>query len=159
MRPTPDRRFCAGVRLGVRSWQSVQIGRYDRAMRFAIAIPQFYADGEFDPEAFGAYLARAEELGFHSAWAQEQTLGSWPQLSPLEAMTFAAACTDRLRLGCVVFVSTLHNPVHLAKAIASLCQPRRGRVGGGGGSRGPMGAGAPVGRGPGRGGARVHEGV
>src|SRR5260221_6645622 len=58
-------------------------------MRFAIAIPQFYADGEFDPEAFGAYLVRAGELGFHSAWAQEQTLGSWPQLSPLEAMTSA----------------------------------------------------------------------
>ena len=70
-------------------------------MRFAIAIPQFYADGEFDPEAFRAYFARAEELGFHSAWAQEQTLGSWPQLSPLEAMTFAAAARVPRRLaGC-----------------------------------------------------------
>jgi alkanesulfonate monooxygenase SsuD/methylene tetrahydromethanopterin reductase-like flavin-dependent oxidoreductase (luciferase family) len=107
-------------------------------MRFAIAIPQFYADGEFDPEAFRAYLVRAEELGFHSGWAQEQTLGSWPQLSPLEAMTFAAACTDRLRLGCVVFVSTLHNPVHLAKAIASLDQLSRGRIEVGVGSGGKM---------------------
>jgi probable F420-dependent oxidoreductase len=97
-------------------------------VRFAIAIPQFYADGEFDPEAFRGYLVRAEELGYHSAWTQEQVLGSWPQLSPLETMTFAAACTDRLRLGCVVFVSTLHNPVHLAKAIASLDQLSRGRI-------------------------------
>jgi len=97
-------------------------------MRFAIAIPQLYADGAFDPEAFRAYLIRAEELGYHSAWTQEQTLGAQPQLSPLEAMTFAAACTERLRLGCVVFVSTLHNPVHLAKAIASLDQLSRGRV-------------------------------
>src|SRR5258708_3536162 len=145
MRPTPDRRFCAGVRLGVRSWQSVQIGRYDRAMRFAIAIPQFYADGEFDPEAFGAYLARAEELGFHSAWAQEQTLGSWPQLSPLEAMTFAAACTDRLRLGCVGVVSTLPNPVHLPNALASLDQLSRGRIEVGGGSGGPLRPVSPVG--------------
>src|SRR5258708_38624841 len=128
-------------------------------MRFAIAIRQFYADGEFDPEAFRACLVRAEELGFHSAWAQEQTLGSWPQLSPLEAMTFAAACTDRMRLGCVVFVSTLHNPVHLAKAIASLDQLSRGRIEGGVGSGGPMPPFAAVGRGPGRYGARVPEGA
>src|SRR5579864_303098 len=99
-------------------------------MKFAIAIPQFYADGEFDPAAFRAYLARAEELGFESAWAQEQILGSgsWSQFSPLEAMTYAAACTERLRLGCVVFVSTLHNPVHLAKSLASLDQLSRGRI-------------------------------
>jgi probable F420-dependent oxidoreductase len=97
-------------------------------MRFAIAIPQFYADGEFDPAAFRAYLARAEELGFESAWAQEQVLGSWNQFSPLEAMAYAAACTERLRLGCVVFVSTLHNPVHLAKALATLDQLSRGRI-------------------------------
>ena len=134
-------------------------GRYDRAMRFAIAIPQFYADGEFDPEAFRAYLVRAEELGFHSAWAQEQTLGSWPQLSPLEAMTFAAACTDRLRLGCVVFVSTLHNPVHLAKAIASLDQLSRGRIEVGVGSGGKMRPFAAFGLEPDRYVARFTEGV
>ena len=97
-------------------------------MRFAIAIPQFYADGEFDPEAFRAYFARAEELGFHSAWTQEQGLGAAPQLGPVEAMTYAAACTQRLRLGCVVFVSTLHSPVHLAKSLSSLDQLSRGRL-------------------------------
>jgi hypothetical protein len=36
-------------------------------MRFAISIPQFYADGDFDPNAFRAYLTRAEQLGFDSA--------------------------------------------------------------------------------------------
>jgi probable F420-dependent oxidoreductase len=97
-------------------------------MRFAIAIPQFFADGEFDPVAFAAYLTRAEELGFESAWTQEQTLGSWPQLSPIETMTFAAACTSRLRLGCAVFVSTLHSPVHLARSLATLDQLSRGRL-------------------------------
>ena len=97
-------------------------------MKYAIAIPQFYADGEFDPAAFRAYLARAEELGFHSAWTQESVHGAGPQLSPIEAMTYAAACTERMRLGCVVFVSTLHSPVHLAKSIATLDQLSRGRV-------------------------------
>jgi probable F420-dependent oxidoreductase len=97
-------------------------------MKFAIAIPQFYADGEFDPEAFRAYLARAEELGFESAWTQEGVLGTGPQLSPIETMTYAAACSERLRLGCVVFVSTLHSPVHLAKSISTLDQLSRGRI-------------------------------
>jgi probable F420-dependent oxidoreductase len=98
------------------------------AMKFAIAIPQFYADGEFDPAAFQAYFVRAEELGFDSAWTQESTLGAGPQLGPIETMTFAAACTERMRLGCVVFVSTLHSPVHLAKSVSTLDQLSRGRV-------------------------------
>ena len=43
-------------------------------------------------------------------------------------MTYAAACTQRLRLGCVVFVSTLHSPVHLAKSLSTLDQLSRGRI-------------------------------
>ena len=97
-------------------------------MKFAIAIPQFYADGEFDPGAFGAYFARAEELGFDSAWAQEGMLAPGPQLGPIETMTYAAACTQRIRLGCSVFVSTLHSPVHLAKSMSTLDQLSRGRI-------------------------------
>ena len=97
-------------------------------MRFAISIPQFYADGEFGPAAFRGYFARAEELGFHSAWAQETMLGAKPQLGPVEAMTYAAACTQQLRLGCAVFISTLYSPVHLAKSLSSLDQLSRGRL-------------------------------
>jgi probable F420-dependent oxidoreductase len=97
-------------------------------MRYAIAIPQFYPDGSFDPDAFREYLIGAEQAGYHSAWTQEQVLGTYPELSPLEAMTFAAACTSTLRLGCTVFVSTLHIPVHLAKSLSSLDQLSRGRV-------------------------------
>ena len=109
-----------------------------RAVEFGIAIPQFFSDGEFDPASFREYFARVEELGFHSAWAQEQVLGAMPQLSPLETMTYAAACTERLRLGCVVFVSTLHSPVHLAKSIATLDQLSRGRIEAGVGTGGAM---------------------
>jgi probable F420-dependent oxidoreductase len=97
-------------------------------MKFAIAIPQFYADGEFDPAAFRHYFARVEELGYASAWAQEMVLGPSPQLGPVEAMTYAAACSERIRLGCVVFVSTLYSPVHLAKSLSSLDQLSRGRI-------------------------------
>ncbi|MEV0081394.1 LLM class flavin-dependent oxidoreductase [Saccharopolyspora sp. NPDC050642] len=109
-------------------------------MRFAISIPQFFADGEFDAAGFAGYLRRVEELGFESAWTQEQVLGTMPQLSPIETMTFAAACTDRLRLGCAVLVTTLHNPVHLAKSLSTLDQMSRGRleIGVGTGGRGRM---------------------
>ena len=107
-------------------------------MRFAISIPQHVPDDAFDPAALRAYLSRAESLGFHSAWTQEAVLSSAPLVAPLELMAFAAACTERLRLGCAVFVSPLHNPVHLAKAISTLDQLSRGRlevglgIGGGG---------------------------
>ncbi len=128
-------------------------------MKFAIAIPQFYADGEFDPAAFRAYMARAEELGFHSAWTQESTLGPSPRFSPLEAMTYAAACTERMRLGCVVFVSTLHSPVHLAASVASLDQLSRGRVDVGVGTGGKGRPFAAFGVDPARYVARFSEGV
>src|SRR3989442_4977037 len=97
-------------------------------MRFAISIPQHVPDGTFDPARLRDYLTRAESLGFHSAWTQEAVLGPAPTLAPLELMAFAAACTQRLRLGCAVFVSPLHNPVHLAKSISTLDQLSRGRI-------------------------------
>jgi probable F420-dependent oxidoreductase len=128
-------------------------------MKFAIAIPQFYADGEFDPAAFREYFARAEELGYESAWTQEATLSVGPQLSPLEAMSYAAACTERIRLGCVVFVSTLHSPVHLAKSLASLDQISRGRIEVGVGTGGPGRPFAAFGVDPHRYVARFTEGV
>src|SRR5947207_14814968 len=97
-------------------------------MRFAISIPQLVGDCAFDPAAFRAYLARAEALGFESAWVQEQILGTVPHIGPIETLTFAAACSERLRLGCAVFVTPLHSPVHLAKSLATLDQLSRGRL-------------------------------
>jgi probable F420-dependent oxidoreductase len=128
-------------------------------VRFAVAIPQFYSDGEFDPAAFRAYLTRAEELGFESAWTQEGTLNVDPQLGPVETMSYAAACTQRLRLGCTVFVSTLHSPVHLAKSIATLDQLSRGRIEVGVGSGGKGRQFAAFGVDPARYVARFTEGV
>jgi probable F420-dependent oxidoreductase len=108
-------------------------------MRFGIGIPQFFSDHEFDFEAFRGFLVRAEELGFESGWTQEQVLGPAPQLSALETMTYAAACTERMRVGCAVFVSTLHSPVHLAKSLATLDQLSGGRLEIGVGSGGQRG--------------------
>jgi probable F420-dependent oxidoreductase len=97
-------------------------------VRFAISIPQYVTDGTFDPAATRRYLARAEELGYASAWTQEQVLGTVPHLGPVETLTFAAACTERMRLGCAVFITSLHSPVHLAKSLSTLDQISRGRL-------------------------------
>jgi probable F420-dependent oxidoreductase len=93
-------------------------------MRFAVAIPQFAVD----PREVRRFLTRAEELGFVGAWTQEQIIGSKPVISPLELLAYAAACTERIRLGCAVFVTPLRNPVHLAKSITSLDQLSGGRI-------------------------------
>jgi probable F420-dependent oxidoreductase len=97
-------------------------------MRFAISIPQTIIGGSFDPTGMDTFLAQAEELGFDSAWAGEQVLGTQPLLSPLETLAYTAARTRQIRLGCAMLVSPLHNPVHLAKTIASVDQLSRGRV-------------------------------
>src|SRR5262249_14758215 len=97
-------------------------------MRFAISIPQHVSDDGFDPGAFQAHLTRAEELGFESACTQEQAFGTAGPLAPLELMRFAAACTAKIRVGCVVFVSPLHTPVLLAKDLSSLDVLSRGRL-------------------------------
>jgi len=98
-------------------------------MRFAISIPQSARNSRFDDGAFRAYLRRVEELGvFESAWVQEQVIGGAGVIAPLQTLTYAAACTEQLRLGCAVFILPLHNPVHLAKAISSLDCLSHGRV-------------------------------
>ena len=98
-------------------------------MRFAISIPQYARESRFDATAFRGFLHRVEEFGlFESAWVQEQVIGAAGSLAPLETLTYAAACTEQLRLGCAVFVLPLHNPLHLAKAISSLDCLSHGRL-------------------------------
>ena len=106
-------------------------------MRFAISIPQLVDDGRFDPGAMRTYLKRAEDLRFESAWTQEQVLGRVSHLGPVETLSYAAACAERIRLGCAVFITTLHSPVHLAKSLATLDQLSRGRLEVGVGTGGP----------------------
>jgi probable F420-dependent oxidoreductase len=98
-------------------------------VRFAISIPQYARESGFDAAGFRAHLRRTEELGvFEGAWVQEQVIGAAGSLAPLQTLSYAAACTARLRLGCAVFILPLHNPLHLAKAISSLDCLSHGRV-------------------------------
>jgi len=96
-------------------------------VRFSIAIPQFDYDG-FDAAGMRTYLARAEELGFEGGWLIEQTIGSGPILAPLELLAYCAACTERLRLGVAVLVSSLHEPLQLASSITTVDRLSHGRL-------------------------------
>jgi alkanesulfonate monooxygenase SsuD/methylene tetrahydromethanopterin reductase-like flavin-dependent oxidoreductase (luciferase family) len=96
-------------------------------MRFAISIPQLDPVG-FDAAGVRSYLARAEELGFEGGWVLEQTVGAAPLLAPLELLSFAAACTERLRLGVAVLVSSLHDPLQLAAAVTTVDRISHGRL-------------------------------
>jgi probable F420-dependent oxidoreductase len=98
-------------------------------MRFAISIPQYARESRFDSAAFRKFMRRVDALElFESAWVQEQVVGGAGVLAALQTLTYAAACTERVRLGCAVFVLPLHNPLHLAKAISSLDCLSDGRV-------------------------------
>ncbi len=96
-------------------------------MRFSIAIPQFDYDG-FDAAGLRSYLVRAEELGFEGGWVLEQTVGPAPLLAPLELLAYCAACTERLRLGVAVLVTSLHEPLQLASAVIAVDRLSHGRL-------------------------------
>jgi probable F420-dependent oxidoreductase len=96
-------------------------------VRFSIAVPQLDYDG-FDAPGLRSYLARAEELGFEGGWVLEQTIGRAPLLAPLELLAYCAACTERLRLGVAVLVTSLHEPLQLASAATTVDRISHGRL-------------------------------
>lgn len=96
-------------------------------MRFSISIPQLDTTG-FDAAEMRSYLGRAEELGFDGGWVVEQVVGDAPLLAPLELLAYAAAGTNRLRLGVAVLVSSLHDPLQLASAVTTVDRLSHGRL-------------------------------
>ena len=96
-------------------------------MRFSISIHQLDS-AAFDATGQRDYLTRAEELGFEGGWVLEQVVGEAPLLAPLELLAYAAACTERLRLGVAVLVSSLHDPLQLASAVTAVDRLSHGRL-------------------------------
>jgi len=99
-----------------------------RTIDLGVAIPQTVLHEPFQPSRLREYLRRADALGFHSVWVAEQILGSIPSLEPVELLTYAAAVTERVRLGSAVLLTPLRSPVHLAKSLATLDQLSGGRL-------------------------------
>lgn len=93
-----------------------------------VAIPQVFLDGPVDLDAVRVFLARAESLGYESAWTQETILSDFPILEPLSLLSFTAGITTRMRLGVSVMLPTLRNPIQLAKTLSSLDHLCAGRL-------------------------------
>src|ERR1700688_1688695 len=111
----------------IRPSHHVVRGTYGGLVRFSISLPQRDSDG-FDDSGFKSYLARAEELGFEGGWTLEQTVGPAPLIAPLELLSYAAACTTRLRLGVAVLITSLHDPLQLASTATAVDQLSNGRL-------------------------------
>lgn len=112
------------------------------------ALPQVFTDGQFDLALIARVAREAEARGFDSLWTQEQIVGRSQSLEPLSLLAYAAALTDRVRLGVSVIVLPHRNPVQLAKTLSSLDVLSQGRliVGVGLGGRVHPAFGIPAGR-------------
>ena len=96
-------------------------------MELGVFLPSFLLPGAGREHAaqIRRFAARAEELGFASLFITDHLLTatrfyrvSWTE--PLMTLAHAAAVTERVRLGTSVLVLPTHNPVVLAKEIATL---------------------------------------
>src|SRR6266850_1178411 len=107
------------------------------AMRIGFALPNIGPVAT--PEAVIAVAERAEQLGYDSLWTIERLLypvklqrpypvtadGHLPEiykqvLDPLDALTYVAAQTKKIRLGTSVLDMPYHNPVVLARRLTTL---------------------------------------
>ena len=103
------------------------------AMTYGIHLPQY---GRVAGGAAVAKAARhAEDLGFTDVWVSdhvvhpaEQTYPSPFLLDPFATLSWAAAVTERVRLGTSVIVVPQHNPVWLANHLASVDVMSGGRL-------------------------------
>jgi probable F420-dependent oxidoreductase len=102
-----------------------------------------YHTGMFgiDPDQVRALAQHAEQCGFESFFTTEHialypgvTLGRMPIApdtpiaDPLEVLSFVAGVTERLILGTSVLLLPFHQPVVLAKRLATIDQLSRGRM-------------------------------
>ncbi len=81
-----------------------------------------------DMESVRRVAQRADALGFKDLWVTENTLDDSFSFDAMVILTYAAALTQRIRLGVSVVVLPLHSPVHVAHQIASLDYVSGGRA-------------------------------
>jgi probable F420-dependent oxidoreductase len=94
---------------------------------FGVALPHRSPD-PIDMAAVRRVAQRAEALGFRDLWVTENTLDHVFCFDPVVVLTYAAAVTDTIRLGCSVVVLPVHNPLHVAHQWASLDYVSNGRA-------------------------------
>jgi probable F420-dependent oxidoreductase len=95
-------------------------------MRFGLRLPSFALGVEPTPlDDMGAYLRRAEDLGFESAMLIDHLLVAPPAyrttwLEPVSLLSALAGVTRTMRLGTLVLVLPFRDPVAFAKEWATL---------------------------------------
>jgi probable F420-dependent oxidoreductase len=114
-------------------------------MKIGFSLPNIGPIGT--AEAVTKVAQRAEALGYHSLWTIERLLyplslqrpypgtpdGSLPEvykhsLDPLEALTFVAGQTKKIKLGTSVLDMPYYNPVMLARRLSTLDFLSNGRL-------------------------------
>jgi probable F420-dependent oxidoreductase len=104
-------------------------------MHVGVTIPNNW--GVEDPRDVIAIGELAEELGYDSLWVMDhlfhtgfvsERLGTRPYFHPLATLSALSMTTSRIALGTSVMVLPYHDPVELAKYVATLDHLSRGRV-------------------------------
>lgn len=93
-----------------------------------IAIPQVFEEGPVDMGLVRQFAARAEALGYHSLWVQEQLLGNAPVLEPVSLLSYLAGVTRTIGLGSAVIILSTRSPVLLAKELGTVDVMSGGRL-------------------------------
>ena len=93
---------------------------------FGVALPHRSPE-PINVEAVRQVAQRAEALGFRDLWVTENTVDHVFCFDPVVVLTYAAAVTSKIRLGCSVVVLPVHHPLHVAHPPLShrLVNPQR----------------------------------
>ena len=101
-------------------------------MHFGVILPNFGRDSS--PDAIRRVAAAAEELGFDSVWATEHIIVGPGAVDPygriygpLILLGWVAGWTQKIGLGTSILIVPLHNPMYLAKEVATLQELSGGR--------------------------------
>ncbi|MFQ5879720.1 MAG: LLM class flavin-dependent oxidoreductase [Dehalococcoidia bacterium] len=96
--------------------------------RIGILIPTAYGQEPPRPQQMVEFCQTAERLGFDSLWSVDRLFHRINILEAYTILTWAAAVTQRIRIGSAVILSTLRLPVWLAKEAATLDYLSGGRL-------------------------------
>ena len=92
------------------------------------------------PDSMRRILTTLDACGFESAWTGEHVVAidpqeppspiapDFPMLDTIAALSFAAAATERIKLGSGIILLAQRNPVVLAKELSSIDVLSKGRL-------------------------------